>query len=59
MNEQLVGIFEQIQRRAQDEAGAVHCSLAEYVEGLSVMADELTMAIDAAAEDLARQNKET
>lgn len=57
MNDALHHEFQQIARRALDEAGSVKCSLNEYAGGLDVMAEELMNALTAAQEDIEAQDK--
>lgn len=59
MNEQLEHEFQQIGRRALDEAGAVRCTISEFISGLMIIADDLQTSLEAANEDLLQEQKET
>lgn len=58
MNDRLEREFTQIARRAGDEAGAVDCTLAEYIEGLNLMLEEIAANLDAAEQDLAANERD-
>lgn len=43
--------FEQIAQRASEQAGDVPCSREDYVEGLTIIIEELTVSKQAAEEE--------
>jgi hypothetical protein len=55
MNDKHEKIFDQIAQDALQEAAEVKVPLDEYLEGLEMIREEITMAIDAAKSDLERQ----
>lgn len=51
--------FEKIAKEATDRAAKVECSIADYAEGLQVILDEVSSALEAARIDLDRECNST
>jgi hypothetical protein len=50
--------FEEIAQETISKASKVKCSIQEYIDGLELITEEISVAIDAANMDLKRQEEE-